>query len=100
MCTTFLVNETLPNGKVGFKNFRTAICTGKTFHIKCDLSACSGNLLIFLVWLRRLWIAFQTNSRPALKQCFQSNRYARQTYENLPKVCPHKRRDLHFDLGR
>ena len=48
MCTTFLVNETLPNGKVGFKNFRTAICTGKTFHIKCDLSACAGNLLIFL----------------------------------------------------
>ena len=28
--------------------FRTAICTGEAFHIKCDLSACAGNLLIFL----------------------------------------------------
>ena len=28
--------------------FRTAICTGKAFHVKCDLSACAGNLLIFL----------------------------------------------------
>ena len=59
-----------------------------------------GQPVDFLVWLRRLLIAFQTNSRPALKQCFQSNRYARQACENLPKVCPHKRRDLHFDSGR
>ena len=28
--------------------FRTAICTGKVFHIKCDLFACADNLLIFL----------------------------------------------------
>ena len=48
MCTTFLVNETIPNGKVGFEGFRTAICTEKAFHIKCELSACAGNLLIFL----------------------------------------------------
>ena len=37
-----------PNGKVGLEGFRTAICTGEAFHIKCDLSACAGNLLIFL----------------------------------------------------
>ena len=37
-----------PNGKVGFEGFRTAICTGKDFYIKCDLSASAGNLLIFL----------------------------------------------------
>ena len=36
------------NGEVGFEGFRTAICTGEAFHIKCDLSACAGNLLIFL----------------------------------------------------
>ena len=48
MRTTFLVNVTLPNGKVGFEGFRTAICTGEVFQIKCDLSACAGNLLIFL----------------------------------------------------
>ena len=40
--------EQTTNGKVGLEGFRTAICTGKTFHIKCDLSACAGNLLIFL----------------------------------------------------
>ena len=28
--------------------FRTAICTGEAFRIKCDLSACAVNLLIFL----------------------------------------------------
>ena len=37
-----------PNGKVGLEGFRTAICTGKGFHIKCDISASAGNLLIFL----------------------------------------------------
>ena len=37
-----------PNGKVGLEGFRTAICTGKVFHIKCDSSAYAGNLLIFL----------------------------------------------------
>ena len=40
--------EQTTNGKVGLEGFRTAICTGKAFHIKCDLSACAGNLLIFL----------------------------------------------------
>ena len=35
-----------------------------------------------------------------LKQCLQSNRYARQSGENLPKVCPRKRRYLHFDYGK
>ena len=30
------------NGEVGFEGFRTAICTGEAFHIKCDLSACAG----------------------------------------------------------
>ena len=35
-----------------------------------------------------------------LKQCLQSNRYARQSGENLPKVCPRKRRFLHFDYGK
>ena len=50
MCTAFLVlvNGTLSNDKVGVRGFRTAICTGKAFHIKCNLSACAGNLLIFL----------------------------------------------------
>ena len=37
-----------PNGKVGLEGFRTVICTGKVFHIKCDISASAGNLLIFL----------------------------------------------------
>ena len=40
--------EQTTNGKVGLEGFRTAICTGKAFHIKCDFSACAGNLLIFL----------------------------------------------------
>ena len=40
--------EQTTNGKVGLECFRTAICTGKAFHIKCDFSACAGNLLIFL----------------------------------------------------
>ena len=40
--------EQTTNGKVGLAGFRTAICTGKAFHIKCDFSACAGNLLIFL----------------------------------------------------
>ena len=37
-----------PNGKVGLEGFRTAICTGQVFYIKCDISASAGNLLIFL----------------------------------------------------
>ena len=36
------------NGKVGLEGFRTAICTGQVFYIKCDISASAGNLLIFL----------------------------------------------------
>ena len=40
--------EQTTNGKVGLEGFRTAICTGKVFHIKCDISASAGNLLIFL----------------------------------------------------
>ena len=35
-----------------------------------------------------------------LKQCLQSNRYARQSGENLPKVCPRKRSYLHFDYAK
>ncbi|MDD6617475.1 MAG: hypothetical protein PUF14_02630, partial [Clostridiales bacterium] len=31
--------EQTTNGKVGLEGFRTAICTGEAFHIKCDLSA-------------------------------------------------------------
>ena len=40
--------EQTTNGKVGLEGFRTAICTEKVFHIKCDISASAGNLLIFL----------------------------------------------------
>ena len=100
MCTAFPVTGTnsqrqcwaleLPNSHLHREGFP---------HQVRSLRLC-GQPVDFLVWLRRLWIAFQTNSRFALKQCFQSNRYARQACENLPKVCPHKRRDLHFDAGR
>ena len=117
MCTTFPFAEAFSNGKVGFGGFRTAICTGKVFHIKCRFVRLFRQPVDFLVWLRRLWIAFQTNSRSALKQCFQSNRSARQTRtanhksihqrlmirctnENLPKVCRNKRTNLPFDFGR
>ena len=100
MCTTFPFAEAFSNGKVGFGGFRTAICTGKVFHIKCRFVRLFRQPVDFLVWLRRLWIAFQTNSRSALKQCFQSNRSARQACENLPKVCLNKQTNLHFNSGR
>ena len=48
MCTTFPFAETLSNGKAGFEGFRTAICTGEIFYIKCDFSSSTVNLLIFL----------------------------------------------------
>ena len=40
---------------------------------------------IFLLFLRRLWIALAANSRFALKQCVASNRYARKICENFSK---------------
>ncbi|MDY4771523.1 MAG: hypothetical protein SO267_12470, partial [Lachnospiraceae bacterium] len=76
-----------------------AICTWESFHIKCDLSACAGNLLIFLFAAPPI-DCFSNKLAPALKQCFQSNRSARQNCENLPKVCRNKRTNLHFDFGR
>ena len=92
--------EQTTNGKAGFGGFRTAICTGEVFRIKCRFVRLFRQPVDFLVWLRRLWIALQTNSRPALKQCLQSNRSARQACENPPKVCRNKRTNLHFDFGR
>ena len=48
MCIAFPVNEALSNGKVWLGGFRTAICTGEIFYIKCDFSSSTVNLLIFL----------------------------------------------------
>ena len=86
--------------RLGLRTSEQPFAQGRLSTSSADLFACSGNLLIFLVWLRRVLIALAANSRPALKQCVTSNRPARQACENLPKVCPHKQRDLHFDSGR
>ena len=99
MGTAFLVNGTLPNGKVLLGLPNSHLHRGGFPHQVRSLRLCRQPV-DFLVWLRRLLIAFQTNSRHALKQCFQSNRYARQSGENLPKVCPRKRRYPHFDYGK
>ena len=40
---------------------------------------------IFLLFLRRLWIALDANSHTVLKQCVASNRYARKICENFSK---------------
>ena len=40
---------------------------------------------IFLLFLRRLWIALDANSHTVLKQCVASNRYARKNGENFSK---------------
>ena len=40
---------------------------------------------IFLLFLRRLWIALDANSHAVLKQCVASNRYARKNCENFSK---------------
>ena len=45
----------------------------------------SAGMSIFLLFLRRLWIALAANSRFALKQCVASNRYARKICENFSK---------------
>ena len=94
MCTTFLVNETLSSGRCG-NYFRSFFMTD--FHPRGIHSA---GMSIFLLFLRRLWIALDANSHAVLKQCVASNRYARQSGENLPKVCPRKRRYPHFDYGK
>ena len=43
------------------------------------------SMSIFLLFLRRLWIALDANSHTVLKQCVASNRYARKICENFFK---------------
>ena len=45
----------------------------------------SAGMSIFLLFLRRLWIALDANSHTVLKQCVASNRYARKICENFSK---------------
>ena len=45
----------------------------------------SAGMSIFLLFLRRLWIALDANSHAVLKQCVASNRYARKNCENFSK---------------
>ena len=84
MGTVFLVNGTLPNGRVWLNVSEQPFAQGDFPHQVRSLRL-YRQPVDFLVWLRRLLIAFQTNSRHALKQCFQSNRYARQT--RTTKIC-------------
>ena len=66
------------------------------FHVACFRSFSIWPLLvregyhclgmsIFLLFLRRLWIALDANSHTVLKQCVASNRYARKICENFSK---------------
>ena len=79
MCTTFLVNETLSSGRCG-NYFRSFFMTD--FHPRGIHSA---GMSIFLLFLRRLWIALDANSHAVLKQCVASNRYARKNCEIFSK---------------
>ena len=45
----------------------------------------SSGMSIFLLFLRRLWIALDANSHTVLKQCVTSNRYAWKNCENFSK---------------
>ncbi|MDO5392360.1 MAG: hypothetical protein Q4F24_14880, partial [Eubacteriales bacterium] len=49
MGTIFLVNSTLPNGKVWLRAFEQPFAQGGLSTSSADLSACAGNLLIFLL---------------------------------------------------
>ena len=79
MCTTFLVNETLSSGRCG-NYFRSFFMTD--FHPRGIHSA---GMSIFLLFLRRLWIALDANSHAVLKQCVARNRYARKNCEIFSK---------------
>ena len=81
MCTAFPVNETLSNGK-GFGRFLPEFSAWpplarEGYH--------HPGMSIFLLFLRRLWIALAANSHTVLKQCVASNRYARKICENFSK---------------
>ena len=80
MCTAFLVNETLSTGRgrgitSGVFSWPPFIREGYT----------SAGRSIFVLFLRRLWIALDANSHAVLKQCVASNRYARKICENFSK---------------
>ena len=72
-----------PNGKVGLEGFRTAICTRKVFHIKCDISASVGNLLIFLSGCA----AYRLLYKQTRTQCSNSVCKAIAMLANPAKIC-------------
>ena len=75
--------EPNPNGKVWLEGFRTAICTGKVFHIKCDVSASAGNLLIFLSGCA----AYRLLYKQTRTQCSNSVCKAIAMLANPAKIC-------------
>ena len=72
------------------------------------LSACSGNLLIFLSGCAAYRLLFKQTRALRSNSVFKAiallarlvQRMVRCTNENLPKVCRNKRTNLHFDFGR
>ena len=73
-----------PNGKVGLEGFRTAICTRKVFHIKCDISASAGNLLIFLSG----YAAYRLLYKQTRTRCSNSASRAIAMLEKTAKIFP------------
>ena len=88
-----------PNGKVGLEGFRTAICTGKGFHIKCDISASAGNLLIFLSGCAPI-DCFTNKLAQSAQTVFAKQSLCSPIRRKSAKGLPSEAEISHFDYGK